>query len=285
MQSMQVNNRTISRRIWVTVRKGFAMNLPSPINGSVRWIFTAIVLTLNGCNGTPLFQLPDPAVRVIAFGDSSTDGPSAKQYTEFLQENPAIDAAAITNVGMGGETTTEGLPRLQQLLASGLFPNAEVVIIWEGGNDLIDFIQQRDPFIAVPPDSPLFIFGPQLDELLMQVRTNLSEMIAAARAAGATPILVTYYFIPEEPIDCRLTPLPTLLPAQAITANGYVERLNVLIRDLGTSEGVSVIDVALLDESLRADIANYFDCNHLSPAGNALAAAVLADAVIAELNN
>ena len=281
MPCIRANNRTNSIVTWATVRSVVARMVPT----STFCIALLILVALGGCNGTPLFQLPDPAVRVIAFGDSTTDGPSDKQYTEFLQENPAIDPAAITNAGMGGETTTDGLPRLQQLLDSGLFPNAEIVIIWEGGNDLIDFIQQRDPFIAVPPESPLFLFGPQLAELLAHVQANLVQMIAASRNAGATPILVTYFFIPEDPIDCGLSPLPTLLPAQAITANGYVERLNTLIRDVGASETVAVVDVAALDAALRADIANYTNCNHLSANGNALAADMIGEAVIAELNN
>ncbi len=281
MPRIRANNRTNSTITWATVRSVVAQIVPT----STYCVALLILFALGGCNGTPLFQLPDPAVRVIAFGDSTTDGPSDKQYTEFLQENPSIDPAAIANAGMGGETTTDGLPRLQQLLDSGLFPNAEIVIIWEGGNDLIDFIQQRDPFIAVPPDSPLFLFGPQLDDLLAQVQANLAQMINASRNAGATPILVTYYFIPENPIDCGLSALPTLLPAQAVTANGYVERLNTVIREVGASETVAVVDVATLDAALRGDIANYTDCNHLSANGNALAAEMIGDAVIAELNN
>lgn len=280
-----MHNRTRRSLDWVTIRTDKRAVLPDAKRICAILILPVITLLVAGCSDTPLFQLPDPAVRVLAFGDSTTDGPSDRQYTEVLQDDAAIDASAISNQGMGGETTTDGLPRLAQLLSSGLFPNTEIVILWEGGNDLIDFIQERDPFIAIPPDSPLFVFGPQLETLKANVIANLTQMIATVRDAGATPILVTYYFIPEQPIECRLSPLPTLLPIQAVITNAYVIMLNEVIRDVAMAEGVILIDVAALNDMLRADINNYTDCNHLSGVGNVRVAELMAPTIIAELSN
>lgn len=231
------------------------------------------------CGNGVGFRLPDPNVRVIAFGDSTTAGPSDKQYVEYLPELLGQPANAFSNEGMGGETTTEGLARLQSLLDGGYLPNADTLIYWEGGNDIIDFIQERDLLIALSPADPNYPFEAELQQQLDATGANIRAAIQAANAAQLQVYVASYFFIPEQIFDCNATPLDVIFPGQARVANAYQERLNQVIRDAAAAENATLIDIAALDDTLRADLANYENCNHLSAAGNAIAAQHIADAL------
>lgn len=229
------------------------------------------------CGNGVGFRLPDPNVRVIAFGDSTTAGPSDMQYVEYLPDLLNEPANAFANEGKGGENTTDGLARLQSLIDGGYFPNADTLIFWEGGNDLIDFIQAHDPLIAISPDDANYPFTSDLQARLDETAANIRAAIQAARAAGLNVFVVTYFFIPEQIFTCNATPLDVIFPGQARVANDYQMRINQVIADAAAAENATLIDVAALDDTLRADIANYQNCNHLSAAGNAIAAQRIAE--------
>ncbi|MCB9851709.1 MAG: SGNH/GDSL hydrolase family protein [Phycisphaerales bacterium] len=244
------------------------------------WMLAAVPIFAGADCGDGIgFRLPDPNVRVIAFGDSTTAGPSMMQYVEYLPDLLGEPENAFSNEGMGGETTTEGVARLQSLLNGGYLPNADTIIIWEGGNDIIDFIQAHDPFIAISPNDGLYPFGDELQQQLDATAANLASEIGAARAAGLNVLIATYFFIPEEIFTCNATPLDVIFPGQARVANDYTERLNESIRNLAAVEQATLIDIATLDDTLRGDLSNYENCNHLSAAGNAIAAQQIAESL------
>lgn len=245
---------------------------------AVPWLLAALpILAGVDCGNGVGFRLPDPNVRVIAFGDSTTAGPSTMQYVEYLPDLLSEPANAFSNEGMGGETTTDGLVRLQALLDGGYLPNADTIIIWEGGNDVIDFIQAHDPLIAISPNDGLYPFSDDLQQQIDATTANLINEIGAARTAGLNVFIATYFFIPEEIFDCNATPLDVIFPGQARVANDYTERLNQAIRDVATAQQATLIDIAALDATLRGDLANYENCNHLSAAGNLIAAQRIAE--------
>ena len=64
------------------------------------------LVALAGCQTVPL---PDPAVRYIAFGDSTTASPADRQYWEFLRDDLGLPADSFAGQGQGGEPTSEGL--------------------------------------------------------------------------------------------------------------------------------------------------------------------------------
>jgi len=229
-------------------------------------------------NGIGL-RLPDPNVRVIAFGDSTTAGPGAMQYVDFLPDLLNEPANAFANEGRGGETTVEGVVRLESLLAARLFPNADTLVYWQGGNDLIDFIQDHDPLIALSPDDAIYPFTDDLRVLLDGIAQNLRAAVDAGNAAGLSVVIVTYYFIPEQIIECRATPLDLIFPGQAVVANAYTTRLNQVIRDAAAASGAMIVDIADLDAVLRGNIGNYENCNYLSADGNQIAAQRIAQAL------
>jgi lysophospholipase L1-like esterase len=224
-------------------------------------------------------RVPDPNVRYVAFGDSSTRGPSDRDYPDILREKLGVEPETFANEGHGGETSDEGLDRLSDLLAMDIFPNAEVLLYWEGGNDMTDLVEDVDPFLLYSPMDADFPHGDQLDRTLDEVQANIQAAIQAGRNAGWDVYVATYYLLREDLDICEALPLDIILPVQAANANDYVRLLNERIRRASRNAGAGLIDVAALDNQLRADPDNYFNCNHLSAQGNILVADLFADAL------
>ena len=111
----------------------------------------AALLLSGGCAE---FRVPDPNVIYVAIGDSSTSGPSTRDYPDILQELLDVAPDTFANEGGSGETSEEGLDHLTFLLEEEIFPNAEVLLYWMGGNDIAEFIKDHDPFLLASPDDP-----------------------------------------------------------------------------------------------------------------------------------
>lgn len=237
------------------------------------------LLAASGCGNSFAFRTPDPAVRFVAFGDSSTAGPSQRDYPSIMPDLSSESADAFSNEGMGGEETGEGLERLESLLASEIFPNAQMLMYWEGGNDIIDFIGDHDPFLLFSPDDVDFPFSSRLDDRLANIQANVQSAIRMANEAGLAVSVATYYPITAEVSECNALPLDILFPIQADHANAYVDRLNDALRAAAADEGAVVVDVAASGFVLLADLANYFNCNHLSAQGNEIVAQLFVDAL------
>ncbi|QKI89012.1 arylesterase [Thiomicrorhabdus xiamenensis] len=96
------------------------------------FILLVLIPLLNGCS-KPHQPLPENAV-ILAFGDSLTEGygvPKPASYPSVLQ---SLSGRKVVNAGVSGETTDQGLLRMQQLLAEQQF---DLVILFEGGNDIL----------------------------------------------------------------------------------------------------------------------------------------------------
>ncbi|MGD2110750.1 MAG: SGNH/GDSL hydrolase family protein [Phycisphaerae bacterium] len=237
----------------------------------------ASLALVTGCNA---ILIPDPNVKYIAFGDSATDGTDENNYVLLLPARLGEPPERIANEGFGGETSIEGLPRLTSLLASGKYPNAEVLLYWEGGNDIRDFIATHDPLLLFSPDDTSFPFPGALDDQLEQIALTLELGVEAGKSAGLEVFLATYFPIREEVRKCEALLLDLILPVQAQRANAYVVRLNERIRTVAAETGAVLVDVAQVDE-IGTSRQNYTDCNHMSTSGNAYVADVFADAVTA----
>lgn len=237
-----------------------------------------LVVFVTGCTE---IQLPDSRVRYIAFGDSATHGTSSNNYPTLLPELLGEPPTAIANEGHGGETSGEGLARLDALLATDFFPDAEVLLYWEGGNDLRDFIAEYDPLLLFSPDGPEYPVPDELSDQLDKTARNLSLGVTAAQDAGLRVFLATYFSLREEVRQCDALLLNIILPSQAPRVNVYIERLNERIRTVAVESGAFLVDIAAHDDVIRAARENYTDCNHLSETGNAIVAEVFVDALTA----
>lgn len=164
-----------------------------------------------------------PRLRVtnfLAFGDSITAGtksdpvtlrliPADYAYTVLLQKRLATryttQTPVIQNEGVGGEYTTEGLPRLRPLLVQF---HPEVLLLMEGTNDLLDLNRGADAAIV-----------------------NLRQMIAVAKSLNVQVALAT---IPPQRAG-------GLRRRDAVAA--IIPGFNDRIRSLASSEGVVLVDV------------------------------------------
>lgn len=226
-------------------------------------------------------RVPDPAVRYVAFGDSSTSGPSMQDYPDILRSLLGEAPETFANEGRSGETSAEGLVRLETLLAGEVYPNAETLLYWESGGDTSDFIKDHDPFLLFSPDDPDYPFSGDLTEQLDETQANIESAVMAAHGAGLNVYVTTYYFLIEGIADCDALPFDIVLPWQAQQANAYLVRLNERIRAAAANQGAFLVDVAAEDDVIRGNADNYFDCNHLSEEGNAIVAEVFFDQITA----
>ncbi len=253
------------------------MNMEHLMSDNVNKAIMVVLLFLGctvGCESTTVLRQPEPAVRFIAFGDSTTAGPSQRDYPDMVRELIDEPVEAFANEGKSGESTDKGLARFQELLSLGIFPNATTLLYWEGGNDLAAFIGDQDRFLLFSPDDPDFPYNEPLTAMLNQVQTNIEQTIRLGQGAGLRVLVSTYF--PLAPtifiVECGALPFNVGLSTQIDKANVYLERLNERIRAAARSTGVELVDISLLSNELQADRDNYVDCNHLSAAGNRIAA-------------
>jgi len=233
----------------------------------------------NGINIKPsqvIFNDPRPSVILVCFGDSATKGAVEQHYPGYIEEwiNPSEDDVA--NEGKSGETSGEGLQRLRNLIDSEEYPNAQVYAYWEGGNDIVDTMQELDRFLIWDPTWPWYPFHEELDDLLGEVKENLRQGINKIRETDATPVLGTYYYLMAFK-KCKHSPIHFLLPFQVRHANHYVDKLNNVIYDLAYEEDVPLADIN--KELGTMAYWHYYDFNHANALGNRLIAEVWFEAV------
>lgn len=239
------------------------------------------ILLVTNCGSNTAFRIPDQNVLFVAFGDSTTAGPSERDYPDILREKLQQPPGTFSNEGRGGETTAEGLERLGELIEFGIFPNAEILIYWEGGNDINEFLADHDRLLLFSPDDPDYPFPNSLSNLLQDITTNIREAVGLAQGAGWEVHVATFFPIVASFGQCPALPLDIILPGQAINANAYIRLLNDSIRSAAATGGANVLDVSSLGDLLTADGDNYFNCNHLSAVGNEIVAEFFADELIA----
>jgi len=241
------------------------------------WL-VCVVLLVGGCVD---IRVPDHNVRFIAFGDSATAGPSTRDYPDILREHLGFEPEAFANEGSSGETSEEGLVRLDSLLADGIYPSAVALLYWEGGNDVTDFIEEHDRLLLFSPDDEDYPLAEELAQQLDATQANVESAITAGQDAGLEVFVATYYFVREEAQECDPLPLNLMLAWQAERSNTYVARLNERIRNAVAAQGAILVDVAMLDDVIRPDPQNYFNCNHLSEQGNEIVADLFVDEITA----
>ena len=168
-------------------------------------------------NDTARFRL----TRILAFGDSITEGQVVKPGTDDAETMPARDPypavlqrlitarytnqiITVTNAGKGAEKAVDALPRFGGAL--GLV-NAEAVIILEGINDL---------------------YGGTLPTNIENALRGIGVLAAEARNRG-----VRVYM-------CTLTPTR---PGRRYVPIGIVQAANARIRDGARGEGARLIDL------------------------------------------
>ena len=239
---------------------------------------TAMSLLIVGCNEMA-FRLPDSAVRFVAFGDSTTQGPARHDYADVLPGLLNEPASAFAKEGKGGETAQDGVARLRSLWSLNLYPDANVLLYWEGAGGLIDFVQNHDPLVVLSPDDPSYPFSAALNQELQDIQNAIESAIQIGQQGGLQVFVANYYSLKGDNLECDPLLFNVLLPQQEVIANQYLRRLNERIDLAASNQGAILVDIAAQDATLQADTANYFNCNHLSAAGNDIVAGIFAQTI------
>jgi len=126
------------------------------------WLI-GIVFLICGCGGGPDLQALHEGDVIVAFGDSLTAGKGVTQEKAYPSILSELTGFEVVNAGISGETTEEGLVRLERVLDE---ENPALLILFEGGNDIL---QNKD---------------------LTKTKTNLDAMIAIAKERQIQVVLV-----------------------------------------------------------------------------------------------
>ncbi|QFU24100.1 arylesterase [Shewanella eurypsychrophilus] len=129
---------------------------------STRILVLFLLLFLQACSKVSIPALSDNA-RILAFGDSLTYGKGASDGGDYPAVLSKLTGLTVINAGVSGETTTQGLLRLEGLLDQG---TPELLILLEGGND---FLRNHDP---------------------AKTKSNLAKMIKLAQAKSIPVVLI-----------------------------------------------------------------------------------------------
>lgn len=114
--------------------------------------------------------------RIVAFGDSLTRGTGAAPGQGYPEQLAALGPWQVINEGVPGETSDQGLARIDAVLARH---RPSLVILWHGGNDIL---ANRDP---------------------ADIEYNLRAMVDAIHAAGARVLLLG---VPEKSLLLSTAP-------------------------------------------------------------------------------
>jgi len=105
---------------------------------------------------------PSDGATIVAFGDSLVEGVGATTGNDFVSLASQQIGEPIINLGRSGDTTRDGLSRLDEVLTQ----NPKIVIVLFGGND---YLRQ------IPPEETF---------------QNLSTMIESIHETGAIVVLL-----------------------------------------------------------------------------------------------
>jgi len=125
------------------------------------WVI-GVALLLSGCGDASLKALSDGDV-IVAFGDSLTAGKGVTEDQAYPAVLSELTGFKVVNAGISGETTHEGLLRLESVLDK---ENPALLVLFEGGNDIL---QNKD---------------------LSQTKANLDDMIQIAKEKNIQVALV-----------------------------------------------------------------------------------------------
>ena len=246
----------------------------------------------------PIAQIPKPpgVLRIMAYGDSNTDGPDQDGWTEHLADAVARHTGRdveVLNAGVAGYSSHQGLLRFQEDVSRF---EPDVVLVSFGWNDLATprgladksyvpppawrialervaihyeavLALRRQLLEAAPPGEDWAAEGAAHRVSEADYAANLRAFGQVARAHGAQAVLLTRPY--------RL-PTATLLASDGWRRN--VPRYNQRLLTLSTEQGIPAVDVQAAFENAEDLFAD--EC-HFTPEGHQKMAVLVADALIA----
>jgi len=129
----------------------------------VRFFALIVALLLAGCSDDPTLPRLNADDVIVAFGDSLTYGTGADTQAAYPAVLSTLVGHPIINAGEPGETTTEAIARLPQVLTQH---HPKLVLLCLGGNDML----RQQPAATITE--------------------NLRTLIGAIQASGASVVLI-----------------------------------------------------------------------------------------------
>lgn len=129
----------------------------------MRFFVLSIALFLAACGNAPALPKLAPNDVIVAFGDSLTYGTGADPQTAYPAVLSTLIGRPIANAGVPGETTSEAIKRLPDVLKQH---EPKLVLLCLGGNDML---RQQPPAL---------------------IAENLRTLIRATQASGASVVLI-----------------------------------------------------------------------------------------------
>ena len=142
---------------------------------------------------------PVPSGNIIAFGDSLTAGVGATAGRDYVSQLAEALSTSIENEGISGNTTEDALARLE---SDVIAKNPEVVIVWLGGNDILQryyedvFTGAQNPGLADTLRLILLRITGKLPEpqgiTVAETFENITEVVTRIQDSGAVVVLVGF---------------------------------------------------------------------------------------------
>lgn len=155
------------------------------------------------CSVASKFYSKDSII-VTTFGASTVAGVNGFSFQPYLKQNFEYcytgKIVVVTNYGIAGQTTTQGLARFQAAITG----KTGFVCILMGVNDALNLV------INVTPIST----AAQVTKALAKTQTNMEDMLQMALSNNLVPIIGTIQYVNDKN------------SAQYKTVNTYVKRIN-----------------------------------------------------------
>jgi lysophospholipase L1-like esterase len=240
----------------------------------------------------PVMAVPKPAgvLRIMAYGDSNTDGPPRGGWVERLGRLVARDAprpVEVVNAGCAGYSSHQGLGRFRQ---DAPIYTPDLVLVSFGWNDLppsangsdrdfrppgpvratvLRFLLRYDAFLFLresraPPRTPPRGARPRVS--LPEFVENLEAFLREGRRRHARVVLLT------RPHEARTDEI-----RRQATWRAHVPEYNDAIRALAR-EGATVVDVQGFFEARPRDL--FIDECHFTSAGHDVMARFVRDELV-----
>ena len=209
----------------------------------IRALLALLLVAASGC-------APSFVARVAAYGDSVTWGYGGKPGG-WVGELEDMTGDPIANLAVPGETADEGADRIDGPFGLMLAPQAEVVLVLHGGNDMNQAFHRAPCNRRCDPDEVQWRF----DEIAHELR----RIRDVAARNDRRVVFATYW--PPSPDACSRYDAEEFATFQA-----FVTRMGETLIQVADEYGDPVVRLDDLTD-LPTDADNYYDCLHPSGRG------------------
>jgi len=184
------------------------------------------------------------SINIVTFGASTVEGVNGQGFQTMLQNNflncytnKVVD---ITNHGIGGQTTFQGLLRIDNAIAN----RTGFIVIDMGINDALAIVAGKGS--------------------VAETVSNMRTLITTSIKQKLVPILCTLQFVDDRTVKTN------------VAVNTNIRNINAAYRKLATEYKIYLADV---NAAMRRDFSLYQDAFHPNARGYRLVSYVIFDAI------